>query len=107
MAVPMHVFALTGGIATGKSTFVRTLGELLPEAVVFDCDASVGRWLSTAEVVEEAARHHSSALVRGHAAWALGRIAGPNARATLKELADDDPDSSVRDEAAAALLDLH
>ena len=49
----MHVFALTGGVATGKSTVVRFLHELLPAAVVFDCDASVGRWLAAAEVVRE------------------------------------------------------
>ncbi len=37
----MRVFALTGGIATGKSTFCRLLKEFLPGAEIFDCDATV------------------------------------------------------------------
>ena len=49
----MRVFALTGGVATGKSTFTRQLRELLPSAAVFDCDASVDRLLGEDEVREE------------------------------------------------------
>lgn len=41
-------------------------------------------------------------LVRGHAAWALGRLGGPAARAVL-ERARRDPDRFVRDEVEAAL----
>jgi len=37
----MRVLALTGGIASGKSTVVRWLRDLLPEVVVFDSDATV------------------------------------------------------------------
>ncbi|MFD0892176.1 dephospho-CoA kinase [Luteolibacter ambystomatis] len=37
----MRTFALTGGIATGKSTFCRLLEEEMPGARIFDCDASV------------------------------------------------------------------
>jgi transcription termination factor Rho len=37
----MRVFALTGGIATGKSTLCRQLKEFLPGAEIYDCDASV------------------------------------------------------------------
>lgn len=40
-------------------------------------------------------------LVRGHAAWALGRIGGDAARAALDAARDDDP--MVQDEIAAAL----
>lgn len=47
----MHVFALTGGIATGKSTLLRLLLELVPTAAVFDCDQSVAALLRDPEVV--------------------------------------------------------
>jgi transcription termination factor Rho len=47
----MHIMALTGGIASGKSTFCRLLAERLPSLVMFDCDAAVHRILeSDAEV---------------------------------------------------------
>ncbi len=41
----MQVMALTGGIASGKSTVCRFLKEFLPEVVIFDCDAAVHRML--------------------------------------------------------------
>ena len=37
----MHVMALTGGIASGKSTVCRLLREWLPAVAVFDCDEAV------------------------------------------------------------------
>ncbi len=37
----MRVMALTGGIASGKSTVCRVLREYLPAVVIFDCDAAV------------------------------------------------------------------
>jgi epoxyqueuosine reductase len=43
-----------------------------------------------------------SPLVRGHAAWALGRIASPQALAALRGCASD-ADASVREEVTAAL----
>ncbi len=42
-------------------------------------------------------------LVRGHAAWALGRIGGEEARRALLEARDGDPDPMVRSEALCAL----
>jgi epoxyqueuosine reductase len=45
---------------------------------------------------------HPSAVVRGHAAWALGRLGGAQARECL-ERALEDQDASVRAEAALAL----
>ena len=39
----MQVMALTGGIASGKSTVCRLLHEWLPTIVIFDCDAAVHR----------------------------------------------------------------
>jgi transcription termination factor Rho len=41
----MRVMALTGGIASGKSTVCRFLREFLPSIVIFDCDAAVHRML--------------------------------------------------------------
>jgi transcription termination factor Rho len=41
----MTSIALTGGIATGKSTVCDLLREYLPGAVIFDCDAAVRRLL--------------------------------------------------------------
>jgi transcription termination factor Rho len=41
----MHVMALTGGIASGKSTVCRFLREFMPSIVIFDCDTAVHRML--------------------------------------------------------------
>ena len=43
----MRVMALTGGIASGKSTVCRLLREYLPSLVIFDCDAAVHRLLES------------------------------------------------------------
>ncbi|MGL4400031.1 MAG: dephospho-CoA kinase, partial [Luteolibacter sp.] len=43
----MKIIALTGGIASGKSTVCRLLGEWLPSVVIFDCDAAVHRILDS------------------------------------------------------------
>ncbi|MGI8550826.1 MAG: tRNA epoxyqueuosine(34) reductase QueG [Dehalococcoidia bacterium] len=45
----------------------------------------------------------SAALVRGHAAWALGRLGGEPARAAMQEALLSEPDQSVREELASAL----
>ena len=41
----MQVMALTGGIASGKSTVCRLLQELLPSVEIFGCDEAVRRLL--------------------------------------------------------------
>lgn len=41
----MRVMALTGGIASGKSTVCRVLREFVPSVVIFDCDMAVHRML--------------------------------------------------------------
>jgi len=46
------VLALTGGIATGKSTFAGLLQHLVPEMVIFDCDRSVHELLTKPEVAQ-------------------------------------------------------
>lgn len=51
MAGGMHVLALTGGIATGKSTFVRLFREEFPRTTVFDSDECVARLLQQPEVI--------------------------------------------------------
>ena len=43
----MRVMALTGGIASGKSTVCRMLREYLPDIVIFDCDEAVHRMLES------------------------------------------------------------
>jgi epoxyqueuosine reductase len=52
--------------------------------------------------LERALDHHPSALVRAHAAWALGQYV-PESRARLEHAAEHDPDPAVRAEARAAL----
>jgi transcription termination factor Rho len=47
MVDAMRVMALTGGIASGKSTVGRFLREWLPSVEIFDCDAAVRRLLGT------------------------------------------------------------
>ena len=54
------------------------------------------------EPVVRALAAHPNALVRGHAAWALGRL-DPSARESLERATTDDPDPFVRDEARIAL----
>ena len=41
-------------------------------------------------------------LVRGHAAWALGRIGGEEARAALGEALETEKDGAVREEIRSA-----
>lgn len=53
----------------------------------------------------DALADNTDALVRGHAAWALGRIATSAARAGLQHRLDHEPDPYVRDEIASALAE--
>jgi epoxyqueuosine reductase len=46
---------------------------------------------------------HDEPLVRGHAAWALGRLGGAGARRGLERARVDEPESTVREEIGAAL----
>ncbi|MBI2856666.1 MAG: tRNA epoxyqueuosine(34) reductase QueG [Chloroflexi bacterium] len=49
------------------------------------------------------ALHHEDPLVRGHAAWALGRIGGLEAKAALEQALATEEDEGVRDEVGLAL----
>lgn len=51
----------------------------------------------------EALHADPSPLVRGHAAWALGRIGSPRARTALAAALSDEADAGVREEVTAAL----
>jgi epoxyqueuosine reductase len=59
-------------------------------------------------VLAAALAGHDQALVRGHAAWALGRLADHDhhsARRALEAARRTEPDAEVRSEVDAALLD--
>jgi len=66
---------------------------------------ALGNGLDRADVpaLAGALRDDPSALVRSHAAWALGRIGSPQAFAALRAVAETERDPAVRDEVAAAL----
>lgn len=66
---------------------------------------ALGNGLDRADVpaLAEALRGDSSPLVRGHAAWALGRIGSPRAFAVLRAAADEEADEGVLAEIGAAL----
>ena len=49
----MRIFALTGGIASGKSTVCRLLRELCPSVTLFDCDLATRRLHGDPAVVEQ------------------------------------------------------
>ena len=59
----MHSFALTGGIATGKTTFGTLLLEACPEVVLFDCDKVVSRLLRKPQVKESILSALGSSLI--------------------------------------------
>ncbi len=65
----MHVMALTGGIASGKSTVCRLLEEHLPGLVIFDSDATVRRLLEgDAAVLGEISREFGREAVTAEGA---------------------------------------
>jgi len=47
----MKTLALTGGIATGKSTLVGLMKDFDPELTIYDCDQAVGKFLKLPEVL--------------------------------------------------------
>jgi epoxyqueuosine reductase len=67
---------------------------------------ALGNLLDRADVpvLEEALAGDPHPLVRGHVAWALGRIGSPRALAALRARLDAETDALVLDEIQAALL---
>jgi epoxyqueuosine reductase len=67
---------------------------------------AMGNLLDRADVpvLEEALAGDPHPLVRGHAAWALGRIGSPRALAALRARLDAEPDALALDEIHTALL---
>lgn len=59
----MLTLALTGGIATGKSTFARLFCELAPGTAFFDCDACVQQLLTKPDVIAAVAAALGADLV--------------------------------------------
>jgi epoxyqueuosine reductase len=58
---------------------------------------------SAIEALAEALASHPSPMVRGHAAWALGRLGGPRAQRALLAREKDVAEPEVRDEVRLAL----
>ena len=61
----LHVFGLTGGIATGKSTFASLLKSLYPDVVVFDADVCVRRLYDTVEIRKGLRRYFGEVVIAG------------------------------------------
>jgi transcription termination factor Rho len=92
MLLPMRVMALTGGIASGKSTVCRLLREWLPSMVIFDCDTAVHRMLeSDPEITEIISQSFGKQALDGHGRidrhFLRGRVfADPSARIRLETI---------------------
>jgi epoxyqueuosine reductase len=54
----------------------------------------------------EAALHDAEPVVRGHAAWALGRLGGRDARGVLRAALSPERDADVREEITLALTEV-
>ena len=61
----LHIFGLTGGIATGKSTFIAFLKKRCPEAVVFDSDLCVADLYRDVEVLAAIKKYFGPDVILG------------------------------------------
>lgn len=59
----MLTLALTGGIASGKSSAVKLFQEFVPDIVVFDCDASVKTLLEMPEIISKLTESFGSEIL--------------------------------------------
>ena len=86
----LSIIALTGGIATGKSTCCAIFEDLSPETVVFDADACVGRLYGEAEVIGELIAHFGQEVTDTsgiNKAWLRDQaFAVPEARKFLEQI---------------------
>jgi HEAT repeat protein len=83
-------------------TVIRRTGKSAPR---LDAEIRVGQENLLGEVIVlrlYGALRDQAALVRGHAAWALGRLAGTAARAHLEAALKREDDPWVRDECGLA-----
>ena len=103
-APDLHALLRTRGAAFRR---VRATAMGWRGAAVLRRNAAValGNGLDRADVpaLADALREDASPLVRGHAAWALGRIGSPQAYAVLRGAQAVEADPSVREEVSAAL----
>jgi dephospho-CoA kinase len=70
----MKVFALTGGIATGKSTATKIMRRLMPSMVIFDCDESVQGLLKQPATLSEISEALGISVVDGDGRLDRGRL---------------------------------
>lgn len=90
----------TFGAAFSKTAIQRTRRKgLARNAAVVLGNTGDRAWVGT---LSEALSQHDEALVRGHAAWGLGQLGGPRARAALEAAALTEDDAYVLEEVRAA-----
>ncbi|HCQ80584.1 MAG TPA: dephospho-CoA kinase [Verrucomicrobiales bacterium] len=80
----MRVLALSGGIATGKSTAGKMINRLMPTSAFFDCDESVRCLLKAQEVLEEISETLGQSVIK---------MDGSLDRATLRKLVFENENS--------------
>jgi len=68
MTIKLHVIAITGGIATGKSTCCRLIKEILPETLFFDADLCVAKLYGCCEVLEELQGYFGAKVIHDNGA---------------------------------------
>lgn len=87
--------------AFSRGSAIRRAGR---EGFARNVAVALGNWAAPEAVpVLEAALSDPSPLVRGHAAWALGRVRSAAARGALRARLGGEPDAQVRRELSAAL----
>jgi dephospho-CoA kinase len=59
----MRTIVITGGVATGKSTVCRLIGDMVPEAVLFDCDRVVHDLLTSKSIRDRLAAEFSDQIL--------------------------------------------
>ncbi|MDE2997975.1 MAG: tRNA epoxyqueuosine(34) reductase QueG [Gemmatimonadota bacterium] len=103
---------LAGLLAMDQTAFSRRFrGSPIKRAkrrgLLRNAAVALGNRGTTADIPAlTAALSDAEPLVRGHAAWALGRIGGPDARRALSEAGGSETDEAVREEIGMALDEI-
>ena len=84
MKTKTHIVGLTGGIATGKSTCIEILRELLSDITVFDADVCVHHLYEDQRVILQVRESFGSAALTGN-----GKIDRSYLRNRIFESTDD------------------